>query len=122
MKCPVCGKFEFEEYGDFDICPVCNRENDNLKYDEHNYSGGANDLSVNEARIEYFLLNFSTTKKKAKELHDDYSKVLVSIIHRYGSYDRVSEQEKAEQEIQDYRNARKDYVDKLNELLLSILS
>ncbi len=26
MKCPVCGKFEFEEYGDFDICPVCNWE------------------------------------------------------------------------------------------------
>ena len=32
MKCPVCGKFEFEEYGDFDICPVCNGENDNLQF------------------------------------------------------------------------------------------
>lgn len=32
MKCPVCGKFEFEEYADFDICPVCNGENDNLQF------------------------------------------------------------------------------------------
>ena len=122
MKCPVCDKTEFDEYSSFDICPFCKWEDDGLQENDHNYAGGANHLSVNEARIEYFLLNFPTTKKKAKELYDDYSKVLVSIIHRYGSYDRVSEQEKTEQEIQDYRNARKDYVDKLNKLLLSILS
>ena len=49
MKCPVCGKYEFEEYDDYDICPVCNWENDGLQYNDHNYAGGANDLSVNEA-------------------------------------------------------------------------
>lgn len=78
MKCPVCGKTEFDEYSSFDICPFCKWEDDGLQGNDHNYAGGANHLSVNEARIEYFLLNFSTTKKKAKELHDDYSKVLVT--------------------------------------------
>ena len=28
IKCPVCGKYEFEERDDFDICDVCNWEND----------------------------------------------------------------------------------------------
>ena len=41
MKCPVCGKYEFEEYDDYDICPVCNWENDGLQYNDHNYAGGA---------------------------------------------------------------------------------
>ena len=26
MKCPVCDKYEFEEYDDYDICPVCKDE------------------------------------------------------------------------------------------------
>lgn len=122
MKCPVCGKYEFEEYGSFDICPFCKWEDDNLQGDNHNYAGGANHLSVNEARIEYFLLNFSITKEKAKELYDVYSKELIDIINRYGSFNHLEEREKAEQEVQDYKSVRKDYVDKLNDLLMSILS
>ena len=46
VRCPVCGKFAFEEYADFDICPVCNWENDGLQYDEHNYAGGANEIEM----------------------------------------------------------------------------
>lgn len=34
MKCPICGKYEFEEYGNYDICLVCNWENDGLQYDD----------------------------------------------------------------------------------------
>lgn len=26
--CPVCGKYTFEYAGDFDICPVCNWEDE----------------------------------------------------------------------------------------------
>ena len=29
--CPVCGKYTFEYAGDFDICPVCNWEDDLCK-------------------------------------------------------------------------------------------
>ena len=50
MKCPVCGKYEFQHEDDYDVCPVCNWENDGLQYDEPDYAGGANDMSLNQAR------------------------------------------------------------------------
>ena len=52
-KCPVCGKYEFEEYGDFEICPVCEWEDDPIQYKEPDYKGGANRMSLNEAREAY---------------------------------------------------------------------
>ena len=48
--CPVCGQYEFEEYGSFDICPICNWEDDSLQLEMPNYSGGATRLSLNEYR------------------------------------------------------------------------
>ena len=121
MKCPVCGKTEFAEYGSFDICPFCKWKDDLLQGDNHNYAGGANCLSVNEARIEYFLLNFSTTKEKAKELYDEYCEDLRSIIDHYGSYNRLEEPEKAKQQSLDYAAAREKYINRLNALLMGIL-
>ena len=121
MKCPVCGKTEFEEYSSYDICPFCKWEDDGIQGDDHNYAGGANHLSVNEARIEYFLLNFPATKKKAKELYDGYSEDLRRIIDHYGSYNRLEEPEKARQQGLDYADAREKYVDRLNALLMDIL-
>lgn len=53
VKCPVCGKYEFEEDGDFDICPICGWENDGVQNDDHDYTGGANKMSVNQARKAY---------------------------------------------------------------------
>lgn len=122
MKCPVCGKTEFDEYSSYDICPFCKWEDDGVQSDDHNYAGGANDLSVNEARIEYFLMSFSTTKEKAKELYDEYNEELRSIIDHYGSYNRLEEPEKARQEGLDYAAAREKYIDRLNALLMNILN
>ena len=48
IKCPVCGQYEFEEKDDFDICDVCGWENDGLQYDNPDYWGGANDMSLNQ--------------------------------------------------------------------------
>lgn len=121
MKCPVCGKYEFEEYSSYDICPFCKWEDDGLQGDDHNYAGGANHLSVNEARIEYFLLNYPPTREKAKKLYDNYSKSIISIIHKYDGLDHVEESLRAEQETLDYREARKNYVDLLNELHSEVL-
>ena len=53
IKCPVCGKYEFEEENDFDICEVCGWENDGLQMDNPDYKGGANKESLNEARKIY---------------------------------------------------------------------
>ena len=53
IKCPVCGQYEFEEEDDFDGCPTCNWQNDGLQNDEPDYWGGANEMSLNDAREMY---------------------------------------------------------------------
>jgi Cysteine-rich CPCC len=34
----------------FDLCPVCFWEDDPVQFDDHDYEGGANKVSLNEAR------------------------------------------------------------------------
>lgn len=55
IECPVCGKYKFREEGDYDICPVCDWENDGLQLANPDEDGGANELSLNEYKKEYEL-------------------------------------------------------------------
>lgn len=48
--CPCCEKHYFDEFDDYDICPVCDWENDGLQNNHPDFRGGANDMSLNEAR------------------------------------------------------------------------
>ncbi|UNI72457.1 MAG: cysteine-rich CPCC protein [Chaetfec virus UA24_244] len=50
ILCPVCGKEAVREY---DICPVCNWENDLIQLERPDLGGGANAMSLNEAREAY---------------------------------------------------------------------
>ena len=50
IKCPCCGKSEVDE---FDICVFCRWENDLIQLDDPDYRGGANVMSLNEAREAY---------------------------------------------------------------------
>lgn len=52
-KCPVCGKYEFEQEDNFSICHCCMWENDGLQNHNPDYAGGANKMSLNEARKAY---------------------------------------------------------------------
>jgi hypothetical protein len=53
-NCPCCGYRTLDsEPGCFDICPVCYWEDDNLQRNDPDYKGGANDISLNEARENY---------------------------------------------------------------------
>lgn len=122
MKCPICGKYEFEEYDDFDICPVCNWENDGLQYGDHNYAGGANNLSVNEARIEYFVMNHLETAEKAAKTKEEYENNLIGIYGKYAGIDRTTEEEKAKQERKDFISCRQEYINRLSELMISVLN
>jgi hypothetical protein len=38
---------------DFDVCPVCDWENDSLQISKPDYDGGANELSLNQYRAEW---------------------------------------------------------------------
>ena len=53
-RCPCCGYYTLEdEPGHFDICPVCRWEDDNIQSFDPDYWGGANDMSLNDARKNY---------------------------------------------------------------------
>lgn len=50
VKCPVCGKHDFEEENNFEICEVCGWENDGIQFDDPNGTDCANGISLNETR------------------------------------------------------------------------
>ena len=50
IKCPVCSEYDFIKHNDFDDCEVCDWENDGIQYNNPNFAGGANKMSLNEAR------------------------------------------------------------------------
>lgn len=47
IKCPCCGK---TMVGEYDVCSVCNWENDPIQLWKPDRKGGANRMSLNEAR------------------------------------------------------------------------
>ncbi len=49
-KCPVCGQFEFDEWGSFDFCRVCGWCDDPLEGSQKGYKGGYNGMTVEEYR------------------------------------------------------------------------
>jgi hypothetical protein len=48
IKCPCCEQGIVEDW--FDICGICGWEHDNLQYIKPDLSGGANKMSLKEAR------------------------------------------------------------------------
>ncbi|HBV98041.1 MAG: hypothetical protein JL50_00960 [Peptococcaceae bacterium BICA1-7] len=58
FECPCCGYFTLSEQppGTFEICPVCYWEDDSVQYNDPNYEGGANKVSLNKARENFINL------------------------------------------------------------------
>ncbi|SCP95809.1 CPCC family cysteine-rich protein [Anaerobium acetethylicum] len=54
-KCPCCGNYTLAEEppGTYEICMVCEWEDDRSQFLDPDYRGGANRLSLNEARRNY---------------------------------------------------------------------
>jgi hypothetical protein len=54
-ECPCCGNAVFDEKppGTYLICPVCGWEDDRSQYMDPDMKGGANRMSLNEAREIY---------------------------------------------------------------------
>ena len=50
IKCPCCGK---SLVGEYDICEECFCENDPVQLNDPDFDGGANEMSLNEAREAY---------------------------------------------------------------------
>ena len=55
-KCPCCGYFTLEEAkGKYEICPVCFWEDDPKQAKDEEYEGGANRVSLKQARENFKL-------------------------------------------------------------------
>jgi hypothetical protein len=55
--CPCCGENTLTQPapGSFEICDKCNWEDDDLQFHDPDLEGGANMLSLNQARMRYKL-------------------------------------------------------------------
>ena len=53
--CPCCGFLTMTGpiRDTFDICPICGWEDDDVQYNDPDFSGGANKESLNQARENY---------------------------------------------------------------------
>lgn len=53
--CPCCGCYtlDHEANGSYDICPVCFWEDDPLQLDDPSCEGGANPVSLQQARLNF---------------------------------------------------------------------
>jgi hypothetical protein len=52
FACPCCGFHSLDEKppGTFNICRVCGWEDDNVQFDDPDFAGGANELSLRETQ------------------------------------------------------------------------
>ena len=53
-KCACCGQYSLPPDSKFEICPVCGWEDDDIQNDDPQFEGGANNMSLEQARKEYF--------------------------------------------------------------------
>jgi len=57
-KCQCCGYYTLYDkpIGTYEICEVCYWEDDDIQCEDPNYEGGANDMSLNQARESYLKI------------------------------------------------------------------
>jgi hypothetical protein len=52
-KCPVCGYYTLDADEAYNICSVCNWEDDPIQFDDPDFWGGANELSLNDYKKQW---------------------------------------------------------------------
>jgi hypothetical protein len=55
FTCPCCGYNTLDEQppGTYDICRICFWEDDGVQFDDPDYEGGANEVSLRQGQINY---------------------------------------------------------------------
>lgn len=60
--CPCCGKCWFESYNSLEICDVCYWQDDAVQNEDLDYMGGANPMSLNQAKTMYKMYGNTGTE------------------------------------------------------------
>lgn len=70
FPCPVCGYLTFDEEppGTYDVCAVCFWEDDEIQFRDPDYAGGANEVSLSDARknFEAFAASSESVRSKVR--------------------------------------------------------
>ena len=61
--CPCCGYKTLDEEppGTFALCPICYWEDDDVQFDDPDYAGGANKISLRQSQKNY--ISFGASEK-----------------------------------------------------------
>lgn len=64
FPCPCCKYLTIDSIppGTFEICPVCFWEDDEVQYRNPDFSGGANKVSLNKARANFYSFRASSSE------------------------------------------------------------
>ena len=98
--CPCCDDHTLNEQGQYDICPKCNWEDDPDQSEYPDDDGGANYLSLNDARLEYRLSKNEITCQQANEAYQIHRKAREQIYLKYKDIDYRVDGEKFYKELQ----------------------
>jgi hypothetical protein len=66
--CYCCGYLtrSREISGTYEICPICNWEDDDVQADDPQYDGGANSVSLDEARRNFKMFGAKSLASRSK--------------------------------------------------------
>ena len=64
IACPCCGENTINELGEYEICSVCDWEDDPGQSEYPDDDAGANTISLNEARVQWASRNNATPASK----------------------------------------------------------
>ncbi len=71
-KCACCGEMSLYERDSFEVCPICGWEDDGLQMNDPDYAGGANWLSLNQAKENWKKYGVLMTEKDIQERKEFY--------------------------------------------------
>ena len=84
VKCPICGRYVFKE--EFDLCPVCEWQQDSVQEDDYTLAGGANKLSVDQYRA-LWRPGMKPKSNPSKDSNEETAKKkLQDFVERGGSW------------------------------------
>jgi hypothetical protein len=67
VECPCCHSMSLTKAGGWQICDVCNWEDDPVQEKHSDLAGGANKVSLNEARLNFARTGVSDPRRRSTD-------------------------------------------------------